>query len=547
MRVAAFVICLPLVWAGLVEDLGAVLGESRAQQLQRGAAPLEAQMRATVKALPKTPEGCLASSSARYALHRLFVEKGWFVKGLQELDPSREIGHGNGFNISSPVVILQDQVPNVVKALFEQRLQQTGLCLTELALLAALLEDLVHRETMQRVSAAFRAKRMPLVGKVSVEQLGKLLDYVMMSYILEVANLDGTNLNQQDVALYLSGQRPMEEVYPNWPKTQKFLRDIQSVVAPARRGSLSFEEITHVVEEIHEHYGRWHDEVDCQEMKNVLSGMERCPGRVDLSRFYAASLYEEKWQFSESVDYLRDLGALDASRQQPAVVVSNYLLGASNCIGSSRFYAQCCVDPCDQLIAKLEKALAAPEAPAASVAAAVRAVLPAPAPVQHSLNDIAHSGLVVIHGRLFAQWMHHAYPQECPMPPSVGLRLRQELPKDFTLRTGQDYIATEKEMKHFAPTKSDVKVKDDLNDCKLPWTSGEELLDESHENHRVQQSLFSFVPKVPMLAMAAVAAVAAASLLGLALRRRVASPSARGPLLQSEAAPAAPAAAAPAV
>lgn len=39
---------------------------------------------------------------------------------------------------------------------------------------------------MQRVSAAFRAKRMPLVGKVSVEELGKLLDYVMMSYILEV-------------------------------------------------------------------------------------------------------------------------------------------------------------------------------------------------------------------------------------------------------------------------------------------------------------------------------------------------------------------------
>ena len=41
------------------------------------------------EALPKTPDGCLASASARYALHRLFVEKGWFVKGLQELDPSR--------------------------------------------------------------------------------------------------------------------------------------------------------------------------------------------------------------------------------------------------------------------------------------------------------------------------------------------------------------------------------------------------------------------------------------------------------------------------
>eukprot|EP00434_Breviolum_minutum_P042794 symbB.v1.2.038106.t1/scaffold5828.1/size23302/1 len=139
MRVA-FVICaLPLVWGGLLEDLGASLGESRAQQLQRDAAALETELRATVKALPKTSEGCLASSAARYALHRLFVEKGWFVKGLQELDPSREIGHPN---MSSPVVILQDQVPASVKSLFEQRLQRTGLCLSDLAMLAALLEDL---------------------------------------------------------------------------------------------------------------------------------------------------------------------------------------------------------------------------------------------------------------------------------------------------------------------------------------------------------------------------------------------------------------------
>lgn len=93
-----------------------------------------------------------------------------------------------------------------------------------------------------------------------------------------MANLDGTNLDQQDVSLYLSGQRPMEEVYPNWPKTQKFLRDIQGVVAPAQRGSLNFEEITHVVEEIHEHYGRWHDEVDCQEMKNVPWRLLDFPG-----------------------------------------------------------------------------------------------------------------------------------------------------------------------------------------------------------------------------------------------------------------------------
>merc|ERR1719162_2126115 len=39
------------------------------------------------------------------------------------------------------------------------------------------------------------------------------------------------------------------------------------------------------------------------------------------------------------------------------------------------------------------------------------------------LNEIAvhHGGKVPIHGWLFAQWMHHAYPMECPYPHQQGL------------------------------------------------------------------------------------------------------------------------------
>merc|ERR1740129_1200592 len=38
------------------------------------------------------------------------------------------------------------------------------------------------------------------------------------------------------------------------------------------------------------------------------------------------------------------------------------------------------------------------------------------------LQEIAtqHSGLVPLHGRLFAQWMHHAYPRECAYPHVAG-------------------------------------------------------------------------------------------------------------------------------
>merc|ERR1719492_230605 len=38
------------------------------------------------------------------------------------------------------------------------------------------------------------------------------------------------------------------------------------------------------------------------------------------------------------------------------------------------------------------------------------------------LDEIAahHSGRIPLHGRLFAQWMHHAYPRECRFPHVAG-------------------------------------------------------------------------------------------------------------------------------
>ena len=77
---------------------------------------------------------------------------------------------------------------------------------------------------------------------------------------------------------------------------------------------------------------------------------------VQRERLSAGPGLEESWGkcwvpfCAAQVHYLRDLGALDESQPESSVIVSNYVLGASNCVGTSRFYAQCCVDPCDQLL-----------------------------------------------------------------------------------------------------------------------------------------------------------------------------------------------------
>merc|ERR1719162_2628405 len=86
-------------------------------------------------------------------------------------------------------------------------------------------------------------------------------------------------------------------------------------------------------------------------------------GRVRISDFYKAALDDGKWQFTESVDYLRQLGALDESdASNPRVIIPNYISGPSNCVASSAYYSVCCLDECEGILGQLEQGIAAPEA-----------------------------------------------------------------------------------------------------------------------------------------------------------------------------------------
>merc|ERR1719237_375644 len=91
-------------------------------------------------------------------------------------------------------------------------------------------------------------------------------------------------------------------------------------------------------------------------------------GRVRLNAFYTSAL-EGSWQFSEHIDYLRQLGALDESDpQRPSVIIPNYINSPSNCVASSKFYSVCCIDECEALLGHLETHIAAPEASSAFIA-----------------------------------------------------------------------------------------------------------------------------------------------------------------------------------
>merc|ERR1719392_276249 len=104
-------------------------------------------------------------------------------------------------------------------------------------------------------------------------------------------------------------------------------------------------------------------------MKSMLLEMEDSgTGRVKLGDFYGAAVHKGRHQFTETINYLRQIGSLDESDpSSPRVIIPNYVSGLSNCIARTQYYSVCCLDDCEPLFYKLEQELGKPEPTPAEV------------------------------------------------------------------------------------------------------------------------------------------------------------------------------------
>jgi len=162
-----------------------------------------------------------------------------------------------------------------------------------------------------------------------------------------------------------------------------------------------------------------------------------------------------------------------------------------NCLESSNLYAICCRNECEDLMGHLETRIGAAAAEPQQILELVSALpsdtVTAPRALSEALvqklDQVAASngGRVPLHGRLFAQWMHHAYPRECPFPHAIGTTSPQT-PDEWMAQTGQQNSqASQEEMEktveedtcaigeNGAPTTG-------CGGSELPWTETEELL-----------------------------------------------------------------------
>jgi len=270
----------------------------------------------------------------------------------------------------------------------------------------------------------------------------------------------------------------------------------------------SFGRVTTMIQDIMGHYTSFQS-LECSAMTDVILGLEHADtGRVPLAKFYEAGL-AHKWKFWEPKAYLEHAGALDESdAKRPAVIIPNYVYGMNNCLASSSFFSVCCANKCEHLIGHLERALeassAAPERIAALVAAlpsdTVDAPRELPTALTTRLHEIAehHGGAVPLHGRLFSQWLHHAYPRECPFPHVDGVE-NPLTPEAWAEAFGTHFSASDEDMRRHM---REYRLEHGQGE-ELPWSAAEQLV----ATHRSRQAQRPWWQKVFALGAVVAAAV----------------------------------------
>merc|ERR1719331_1934999 len=441
--------------------------------------------------LPKNANGKLSHAAVCYALHRYFVQQhGWFINGMSP--------DGSGWNGSSTTTPMQERAPAHVQELLEQHLGSRGLSLRELAALASVLHSLVNQEYLGRSDRAYRMAGAPMDGRATEQEFTKAITLWMTMLII------GPDMQKVNNKQILGAASRMRRYFPHWDDLLFWVQDVRQSVAYTQRAqqnpfvgaSLPLEAMHQVAAEVPRRFGGWHDSL-CTEMKRHLLSLEdtRSTGRVSLGSFYGGESAGDDWRFIESVEYLRELGALDESDpKRLRVIVPNYLSGPNNCIEASALHTYCCKDECGMLRGEAERGTAAPMGAPSDIARIVSQIssdtVDGPrnltSEMMSKLESVAsrHGGRVPLHGRLFAQWMHHSFPNECPHPHVSGTTAPKTTVA-FKKSGGKVKITDEERAQYIAAHTSRTESRE--NDMeRLLWSEEEELL--SYDDFNLQPS-----------------------------------------------------------
>jgi hypothetical protein len=402
---------------GLESSLSDILGGHASTATTKRLTAIEASLWKTFQSLPKNTMGRLAPPAVRYIVHGYFgKEHGWQIKGLE--------AHGVQVNATANKVhdasILQEKAPLLVQGLLEAKHQDHGLSFADIVAMVSVLEQLIIEESSTLLEAAYR-----LNGKsVAVPLDSQTLHKILKSYLVlfgKGAKADLYDAANHQAMLERRSRTEVEDFASNAVLNFDYVQRYN--INPFVPRQYSFALASEIVTDLAQRYGKWQN-AQCNDMKAHLAELDpESSGRVPLGLLYAQPA-SAAYRFSESSDYLRKIGALDETSSTPKVLITNYILGPSNCIASSSYYSVCCLNQCDNIMDEIEHKVLAPTASPDRLLSFVHDITHGqafPKGLAEKLHNIAerHGGEVPLHGRLFAQWLHFAFPHECPFPSIV--------------------------------------------------------------------------------------------------------------------------------
>merc|ERR1719325_56957 len=163
--------------SNILEQLEEALGANSRAATEVRLQDIEEALRPIFDALPKRfSGGKVGPPAARYALHRLFIQRhGWQVKGLA--------ANGEAWAENPASAALANKVSHHVKGLFEDRLNSTGLDLHELAVLASMMEQLIHSEAEDRLKVAYNFSNQAVTQVLSRPSAMEVVETYMAIYL----------------------------------------------------------------------------------------------------------------------------------------------------------------------------------------------------------------------------------------------------------------------------------------------------------------------------------------------------------------------------
>jgi len=353
-------------------------------------------------------------------------EHGWLVKGLEPHGYRRSIT-----KLIHEVRILFDKAPELSQALGDSRPSDHGFSFGDIVTIFAAMERLVLDEMLQFLQLSYDLNNRSLNASLGE----KAMQEVLMSFLMTILggmknlpNVTNRSLHLQDKKNKSKDNNPSAT---GWKEMQIFQRDMlhnhiyeyRRTVNPFIPRKLNYKAAQRVAHQIGIRFGKWQD-VECRQIKSDLVKMDQHGlGRVPLGMFY-----RQPSQFTESVEYLKAVGALDESlKKMPMVILANYMTAPCNCIATFKYHTFCCMNECDTLMSDIEALLHASVGSSKQLLSIIAnnissSSVDAPRHLSQMLVDKMeeiseyHQGLIPIHGRLFQQWLHYAFPRECPYP-----------------------------------------------------------------------------------------------------------------------------------